>query len=73
MKKHHNQKGGSKGTPILDPYWKLQPVIYTVNMELEIRIMSLNRDNTHSWVRISHGSYKFVMNLNNNEQKIPEV
>ena len=35
--------------------------------------MSLNRDSTHSWVRISHGSNKFVMNLNNNEQEIPEV
>ena len=34
--------------------------------------MSLNRDNTHSWVRISHGSNKFVMNLSNNEQEIPE-
>ena len=33
-KKHHNQKDGSKGTPKLDPYWKLQPVICTVNMEL---------------------------------------
>ena len=35
--------------------------------------MSMNKDNSHSWVRISHGSNKFVMNLNNNEQKIPEV
>ena len=34
--------------------------------------MSLSRDNTHSWVRISHGSSKFVMNLNNNETEIPE-
>ena len=34
--------------------------------------MSLNKDNTHSWVRISHGSNKFVMNLNNNETEIPE-
>ena len=33
----------------------------------------MNRDNTHSWVRISHGSNNFVMNLNNNEQEIPEV
>ena len=40
---------------------------------VEIRITSLNRDNTHSWVRTSHGSNKFVMNLNNNEQEIPEV
>ena len=35
--------------------------------------MSLNKDNSHSWVRFSHGSNKFVMNLNNNEQEIPEV
>ena len=40
---------------------------------VEIRISSLNRDNTLSWVRISHGSNKFVINLNNNEQEIPEV
>ena len=37
---------------------------------VEVRIMSLNRDNTHSWVRISHGSNRFVMNLNN-ETEIP--
>ena len=30
-------------------------------------------DNSHSWVRISHGPNKFVMNLDNNEQEIPEV
>ena len=31
---------------------------------VEVRIMSLSRDNTHSWVRISHGPNKVVMNLN---------
>ena len=40
---------------------------------VEIRISSVNTDNSHSWVRISHGSNRFVMNLNNNEQDIPEV
>ena len=40
---------------------------------VEIRIMSVNRDNSHSWVRISHGLNKLVTNLNNNEQEIPEV
>ena len=40
---------------------------------VEIRTMSLNKDNSHSWVRISQGSNKFVMNLNNNEQENPEV
>ena len=40
---------------------------------VEVRIMSLNRDNTHSWVRNTHGSNKLVTNLNNSEQVIPEV
>ena len=35
--------------------------------------MSMNKDNSHSWVSISHGSNKFVMNWNNNEQEIPDV
>ena len=43
-----------------------------VNMVFEVRFMSFSRDNTHSWVRISHGSNKFVMNLNNHETDIPE-
>ena len=34
--------------------------------------MSLSRDDTHSWVIISHGSNKFVMDLNNNDTNIPE-
>ena len=39
---------------------------------VEIRIMSLSRDNTDSWVRIPHGSKKFVMDLNNNDTEDPE-
>ena len=34
--------------------------------------MSLSRDNTDSWVRIYHGSNKFVMDLNNNDTEILE-
>ena len=68
--KHHNREDGSKGTPKLCPYWKLQPVFCT-EYGVEIRIWSLNSDNTHSWVRISHESKKFVMNLNN-ETEVPE-
>ena len=60
--------------PNWDPYWKLQPVAYTANTELRSEFESLNKDNSHSWVRISHGSNKFVTNLNNNnEQEISEV
>ena len=32
-KVHLNQKVGSEGTPRLDPYWKLEPVAYKINME----------------------------------------
>ena len=33
MKNHLTRKVGSEGIPKLDPYWKLQPVAYKVNME----------------------------------------
>ena len=39
---------------------------------VEIRIWSLSRDNTDSWVRNSHGSNRFLMNLNTNDTEIPE-
>ena len=35
---------------------------------MEIRIQSMNKDNSHSWVRISHGLNKLVINLNNKDQ-----
>ena len=35
--------------------------------------MSMNEDNSHSWVRISHGSDKLVTNLNSSEQETSEV
>ena len=35
---------------------------------LEIRIESLNKDNSHSWVRISHGLNKLVTDSSNNKE-----
>ena len=35
---------------------------------MEIRIESMNKDHSHSWVRISHGLNKLVTNLNNKDQ-----
>ena len=35
---------------------------------MEIRIESVNKDNSHSWVRISHGLNKFVTDLSNNKE-----
>ena len=38
---------------------------------IEIRIWSLSEDNTHSWVRISHGPNKYVMDSNYNNTEVP--
>ena len=38
-----------------------------------MRIKFMNKDNSHSWVRISHGLNKLVTNLNNNEQETSEM
>ena len=35
---------------------------------MEIRIGSVNKDNSHSWVRISHGLNKLVTDLSNNKE-----
>ena len=54
------------------PYWKLQRVAYKVNKELRSEL-SLNEDNSHSLVRISHGVNKLFTNLNDNELETSEV
>ena len=61
-------QGNTKIGPVLEVATRYLHGKYAV----DIRIWSLKRDNTHSGVRISHGSYKFVMNLNNNDTEIPE-
>ena len=38
---------------------------------IEIRIWSVGQDNSHSWVRISHGSNKYVVDSNHNNTEIP--
>ena len=51
-----NQKGGSEETRELDLYWK------HFKYGVEFRIQSVNEDNSHSWVRISHGTVRYVNN-----------
>ena len=66
-------KGWIQGNTKIGPVLEIATCCLHGKCGVEIRIMSVNRDNSHSWVRISHGSNKFVMNLNNNDQAIPEV
>ena len=65
-------KGWIQGNTKIGPVLEVTTSYLHGKHGFEIRIMSLSRDNTHSWVRISHGSNKFVMNLNNNGTEIPE-
>ena len=65
-------KGWIQGNTKIGPALEVATCCLHGKYGVEIRIKSLNKDNSHSWVRISHGSNKFVMNLNNNETEIPE-
>ena len=38
---------------------------------IEIRIWSVSQDNSHSWVRISYGTVKYVIDSNHNNTEIP--
>ena len=79
MKNHLSRKVGFDGIPTLGPYWKLQLVAYKVNLEWKIRIECINKDDSHSWVRISHGLNKLVTDLidkeddDDNEQETSEM
>ena len=70
---HLNRKFGSEGTPKLGPNWKVTTCCLQGKYGVEIRIMSMNKDNSHLWVRISHGLNKLVVDLNNNEQETSEM
>ena len=66
-------KGWIQGNTRIGPVLEIATCCLHGKYGVEIRITSMNEDNSHSWVRISHGSNKFVTNLNNNEQEISEV
>ena len=59
-------KGWIQGNTTIGPVLEVTTSYLHGKHGVEIRIMSLSRNNTDSWVIISHGSNKFVMVLNNN-------
>ena len=69
---HHNQEDGSRETQKIGPLLEVTTSCLHGKNGVEIRIWSLNRDNTHSWVRNSHGSNKYVMDSNDNDTEVPE-
>ena len=60
-------KGWIQGNTKIGPVLEVTTSCLHGKHGVEVGIVSLSRNNTHSWVRISHGSNKFVMNLNNND------
>ena len=65
-------KGWIQGNTNIGPVLEVATIYLHGKHGVEVGNMSLSRDNTHSWVRFSHGSNKFVMYLNNNETEITE-
>ena len=66
-------KGRIQGNTKIGPVLEVTTCYLHGKYGVEIRIMSMNKDDSHSWVRFSHGLNKLVTNLNNNEQEISEV
>ena len=66
-------KGWIRGNTKIGPVLEVATCRLHGKYGVEIRIMSMNKDNSHSWVSISHGSNKLVTNLNNSEQETSEV
>ena len=66
-------KGWIQGNTKIGPVLEVTTSYLYGKHGVEIRIWSLSEDNTHSRVRISHGSKNFVMdsNNNNNNTKVP--
>ena len=61
-------KGWIRGNTNIGPVLEVTTCCLQGKYGVEIRIESMNKDNSHSSVRISHGLNKLVTNLNNKEQ-----
>ena len=71
-------KGWIRGNSQIRPVLEVTTGYLQGKYGLEIRIESVNKDNSHSWVRISHGLNKLVTDLSNkedddNEQETSEM
>ena len=72
-KNHLNQKGWIRGNTKIGPVLEVTTCCLKNSYGVEISIKSINKGNSHSWVRIYHGLNKLVRNLNNNEQETSEM
>ena len=61
-------KGWIRGNTKIGPALEVTTCCLQGKCGVEIRSKSMNKDNSHSWVRVSHGLKKLVTNLNNKDQ-----
>ena len=66
-------KGWIQGNTRIGPVLEITTSYLYGKHGAEIRIWSLRKDNSQSWVRISHGSNEFVTDSNYNNTEVPAV
>ena len=66
-------KGWIQGNTKIGPVLEVATSYLHGKYGVEVRIWSLSGDNTHCWVRISHGSNKFVMDSKTTTQKFLKI
>ena len=57
-----NRKDGSKQTRQIGPILEVTTSFQHFKYGVEVRIESVNKDDSHSWVRISYGTVRYVNN-----------
>ena len=65
-------KGWIQGNTRIGPVLEITTSYLYGKHGIEVIILSLSKDNSQSWVRISHGSNKFAIDSNYNNTKVPE-
>ena len=64
-------KGWIQGSMRIGPVLEVTTSFQHFKYGIEIRIGSVNQDNSHSWVRISNGTVKYVVDSIQNNTEIP--
>ena len=64
-------KGWIQGNMRIGPVLEVTTSFQNYKYGIEIRIWSVGQDNSQSWVRISYGTIKYVIDSNQNNPEIP--
>ena len=64
-------KGWIQGNMRIGPVLEVTTSLKNFKYGIEIRIWCVNQDNSQSWVRISYGTIKYVVDSNQNNTEIP--